>query len=306
MKRKLALSLTIPAVLVFILAFQFFPPDFRAGKEVFVVRNGFSVSELAENLGIGGFLRNPKLFRMVLKITGWDRQITPGGYLISKSMSVFSLAKSFIESPSQKWIFIPEGLRKEEVAEKLKKELEWTDQEMQGFLARAKEGYLFPDTYLFPSGWTGEEAAERLEKEFILHFKESFKEDAGIVILASLVQREAASESEMPLVAGIIKNREEKGMPLQLDATLQYVVGNEDGWWPKVRSEDKEIDSEYNTYLHKGYPPFPICSPGQAALDSALNPEKTDYLYYLHDSKGQIHCAKTYDDHLNNIKEYLW
>jgi len=306
MKKGLIFSLVILAVLLFIS--QFFPPELRSGREVFIVKNGFSVSEVSENLHMTGFLRNPKVFKAILKITGWEDQITPGGYLISKSMSVFSLAKSFIESPSQKWIYIPEGLRKEEIAEKLKMELGWPEEEKEMFLERAKEGYLFPDTYLFPADWTGKEAAERLEKEFISRFQKLGQGELSVeaVILASLVQREAANESEMPLVAGIIKNREEKGMPLQIDATLQYLMGSEEDWWPWVYPEYKEIESPYNTYMHKGYPPTPICNSGEAALKSALNPEKTDYFYYIHDNSGRIHCAKTYQEHLNNIKEYLW
>jgi len=97
------------------------------------------------------------------------------------------------------------------------------------------------------------------------------------------------------------------GMPLQIDATMQYTLGkNKDGrWWGAIDINEKQSDSPYNSYLHKGLPPTPICSPNIDYIEAALNPDETPCLFYLHDRSGQIHCAETYEGHLKNIDKYL-
>ena len=125
--------------------------------------------------------------------------------------------------------------------------------------------------------------------------------------LASVVQREAAGKEDMPLVAGILWNRLLKGMKLEVDSTVQYARGKTDKcWWAPIKPGDiTEIDSPYNTYKYKGLPPHPIDNPGIDAIEAVLNPTETDCLYYLHDNNGQIHCAKTYEEHKANIEKYL-
>ncbi|MFN4181557.1 MAG: endolytic transglycosylase MltG, partial [Candidatus Paceibacteria bacterium] len=104
----------------------------------------------------------------------------------------------------------------------------------------------------------------------------------------------------------IIWNRIWAGMKLQMDATLQYAKGSEEeGWWPRVESEDKSIESEYNTYRYKGLPPGAIANPGLEALKAAYNPAQTKCMFYIHDKKRRIHCAETYEEHKKNIEKYL-
>jgi UPF0755 protein len=122
--------------------------------------------------------------------------------------------------------------------------------------------------------------------------------------IASIIQREAGGKSDMRLISGIVWNRIFAGMKLQIDATLQYAKGTEDAWWPQVKSEDKYIESPYNTYKYASLPPAPIANPGIAAIEAAYNPQKTSCMYYLHDKKGKIHCAVTYKEHLKNIDRY--
>lgn len=109
----------------------------------------------------------------------------------------------------------------------------------------------------------------------------------------------------MPLIAGIIWNRLLKPMPLEIDATIQYVVGEQGRWWRPVTLEEYKIESPYNTYLHKGKPPAPICNPGLAAIEAVIHDQSSDYFYYLHDENRRIHCAETYKEHLENIEKYL-
>jgi UPF0755 protein len=126
-----------------------------------------------------------------------------------------------------------------------------------------------------------------------------------ILIIASLIQREAAGKKDMNLVSGVIWNRIMSDMPLAIDATLQYAKGTEENWWPQPKSEDKYIDSAYNTYQNKGLPPHPIANPGLAAIDAAMNPSDTSCLYYIHDRYRRIHCSPTYEGHKTNINLYL-
>ncbi len=125
------------------------------------------------------------------------------------------------------------------------------------------------------------------------------------VRIASIIQREAAGPQDMRLISGIIWNRMSKGMSLELDATLQYVKGTEENWWPIVKSKDKYLDSPYNTYKYKGVPPGAISNPSIEAINAVYNPQKTDCIFYLHDGNRQIHCSKSYEQHLENIKAYL-
>ncbi len=142
------------------------------------------------------------------------------------------------------------------------------------------------------------------EKTKIVKSPDDLDLDTAIRI-ASIIQREAAGPHDMRLISGIIWNRMAKGMSLELDATLQYVKGTEDNWWPSVKSKDKYLDSPYNTYKYKGVPPGAISNPSIDAINSVYNPQKTDCIFYLHARNRQIHCSKTYEQHLANIRAYL-
>jgi UPF0755 protein len=230
-------------------------------------------------------------------------------------MNAWILADTLFRFPYQRWVVIPEGLRKEEIAEIAKKELGWSEETKEEFLANAEEGYLFPDTYLIQVANfkdAGRQAAKRMKDKFNEECQEIFKEfeknnirNDTAVILASVIQREAANEEEMPLIAGIIWNRLLKPMPLEIDATIQYIVGEPSNWWRPVTPEEYKIESPYNTYLHEGKPPAPICNPGLAAIEAVVYDQPNDYFYYLHNNEGQIHLAKTYEEHQANIEQYL-
>lgn len=210
---------------------------------------------------------------------------------------------------------VPEGLRKEEIAEVLASKLNWDEKEKKAFAnSDSLEGHFFPKTYMLGKNETPEQVKEKMVAEFskatskIIKPKKKNSEqvinEKAILTIASIIQRESNGK-DMKLISGIIWNRIFKGMKLQMDATLQYAKGNEeDGWWGKVSSKDKFIESAYNTYKHAGFPPGPIANPGIAAIEAAYNPQKTDCLFYLHDRNRQVHCAKTYEEHKKNIERY--
>jgi UPF0755 protein len=133
------------------------------------------------------------------------------------------------------------------------------------------------------------------------------------IILASLVERETKTEEERPIVAGILLNRLGINMPLQIDATVQYAVASvsckakiDCEWWPTTTIEDRQINSQYNTYKYANLPPAPIANPGLSSIKAVIYPEESNYLYYLHDKKGVIHYAETLEEHNANIKKYIY
>jgi len=302
----------VAGVAFFVYQRQFAAPQKTTEEERIVINLATTESELIPKLKEQGYIRSEWAFNYVLKNKGWQDKIEPGGYIVSKGMNAWQLVDSLVNHPYQKWVVIPEGLRATEIAEKLKVGLSWDNLTEGEFLVKTNEGYLFPDTYLLDLDSSGADVAERMRSQFNEKTAGLFKEAAEknirndtLVVLASLVQREAANEEEMPIIAGVIWNRWLQDMPFQIDATIQYELGGPGNWWPVVKPDDYKIDSSYNTYIHKGRPPTPICSPGLAAIDAVINSEDSEHLYYLHDREGIIHLARTYEEHLGNIEKYL-
>jgi UPF0755 protein len=224
-----------------------------------------------------------------------------------------------LANPSIRIISVPEGLRKEEIADIMGNKLGWDENEKEDFINSPlalntvnREGYYFPKTYMILNGEAPTNVSSKMFQQFsketsgIKKQKSTnvIKQDTAIKI-ASIIQREAGGKGDMKLISGIIWNRLFNGMNLQIDATLQYAKGNEeDGWWEQVTPKDKKINSPYNTYKNAGLPPSPISNPGLAAIEAAYNPQKTSCLFYLHDKNKKIHCATTYEEHKRNIEKY--
>jgi len=307
------ITLTVIATGIFVFyQHQFSAPQKTVEEERIVINLATTEEELIPKLKEQGYIRSEWAFNYVMKNKDWQGKIEPGGYMVSKGMNAWQLADVLVNNPYQKWVVTPEGLRATQVAEKLQKELSWSNLAKGEFLVEAHEGYLFPDTYLLNLDYTGIDVAKRMKSQFDEKTVDLFKEateknirNDTLIVLASLVQREAANEEEMPMIAGVIWNRWLQDMPFQIDATIQYDLGGPGNWWPIIKPDDYKIDSPYNTYIHKGRPPTPICSPGLAAIDAVINSEDSEYLYYLHDSEGIIYLANTYEEHLENIEKYL-
>lgn len=246
------------------------------------------------------------------------------GFLMSHYHIPFSSLISFefyqnLANPSVRMIYIQEGWRKEQVAESVGNKMGWDDEEKQEFLdahialgLETSEGFYFPQNYMILKDTLPKDVSKLMINTYekktsgIKRGKNSqiLNEDTALIV-ASIIQREAAGKHDMRLISGIIWNRIFSGMKLQMDATLQYAKGDEEVWWPQVKSADKFIISPYNTYAHKTLPPTAIANPGLAALEAAYNPQKTICIFYLHDKKRKIHCAKTYEEHKKNIEKYL-
>lgn len=216
-----------------------------------------------------------------------------------------------------RYVRITAGMRKEEVAETIGRGLGWSSEQKKIFLglrlnAEPLEGYFFPGVYAFPASASPKTVKALLLERFNAEVRARYATSTANVIsmntaitIASILEREAAGRSDMRLISGIIWQRIFAGMSLDIDATLQYAKGNAtNGWWPPVEPSDKFIASPYNTYRNKGLPPTPISSPSLEAIYAALNPQKTNCLYYFHDTRRVIHCSPTYKQHLALIDRY--
>lgn len=291
-------------------------------SKIFVIGPGTPVAEIAQNLKDEDLVKNSIAFRFLVSRMGIGKEIQAGDFRLSPSMSSQEIAQELTHGAIDIWITFPEGLRIEEQAEILEKNLKSAVNDVYQFdknryIQIAQEGYMFPDTYLVPKDATAVDVATLLRNTFAGKVdasifaagrKNNFTENQ-LITLASLIEREANTSEEKPIIAGILINRLRNGIALQVDATVQYVKGysdDQDTWWPQITQADyQSVKSSYNTYQIAGLPPGPIASPGLDSIQAAANPELTDYLFYLHDQEGKIHYAETIDEHNRNIQQYL-
>jgi UPF0755 protein len=286
-------------------------------REKFVIPAGQSSGTIAARLEAGGYIQNALLFRLVVRQEGLDGKLQAGSFELSPAMSPAEIARALTQGTEDTWITIPEGLRIEEIAESLE-EYELSSYDAKDFLKAAAglEGTLFPDTYLISKESTGAQIArllnetykKKIETGLAAEFTTSDKSPREILIMASLIEREAREYEQMRHVSGILWNRIEIGMPLQVDATLQYAKGysaSQQRWWSTPLREDKQIDSPYNTYQNLGLPPGPISNPGLNAFKAALDPLPTNDIYYLHAPSGEMYYGQTLDQHNANVQRYL-
>lgn len=277
----------------------------------FTINKGEGARNIADRLKKQGLIRSSLAFFILARFTGFGNNIQAGQFILTPSMDMNSIASDLTHGTIDVRITIPEGWRNEEIALKLAQELSIPE---AAFLSVAKEGYMFPDTYLFPKDASASAVSEIMLKNFKNKTAKLAEDKTGLslndaVIIASLVEREASLKEDRPLVAGVILNRLKLGMKLDIDATIQYILGyqsKEKSWWKKeLTLEDINIDSPYNTYKNAGLPPGPIANPGLAAISAVYEAPDTDYLYYVSDSNGKIHPAKDIEEHDLNIVRYL-
>jgi UPF0755 protein len=232
-------------------------------------------------------------FRVFLKVGGLDRRLKPGFYNLRRHEWPFTLARKLAlgETDDLK-IVVPEGWRATQIAERLGADGVADAREFAALAAaRYLEGRLFPATYRFPPGYGAERVAARMSAEFDRQIAAAYAAarpapslslDQALT-LASIVEREAMLAEERPTIAAVYLNRLKRRMPLQADPTVQYVLG----YWKKgLTRDDLKTPSPYNTYLHMGLPPGPICSPGLDSFSAVLKPTQTAALYFVADMTG--------------------
>lgn len=282
-------------------------------SQIFVVPKGEDVREIANKLKTKKLIKDPIVFFLLIKKMGLDKKIEAGDFRLSPSMTAQEIAQNLTHGTIDIWITIIEGQRAEEIADTLEEKAPSYKTSWGNILA-ANEGYLFPDTYLIPKDADIDLIISLMKKNFEEKFEDIKNSNNNlstqqIVIIASMIEREAKFPKDRPLVASVILNRLELSMPLQIDATVQYSLGyqgDEKTWWKKnLTIEDLNINSSYNTYKNIGLPPSPISNPGVDSMQAVINSPKTDYLYYISDKAGLLRFVKTIEDHNLNIQKYL-
>ena len=224
-----------------------------------------------------------------------------------------------VASPLTRILVIYAGERKEEVVKNFGDILDWSRAEREEFQTIVTDttpvlidGKFYPGRYTVAKTANPEEVADLVLAKFATEIANRYDqtlEDTvplhDALVIASLLEREAYDFTDMRIISGVIWNRLFIDMPLQLDASLQYTKGsnqNEPKWWPKVKPSDKFVESPYNTYQETGLPPAPIANPSVEAVVAALNPRKTECMFYFHEDDGTFHCTNTYEEHVTLLR----
>lgn len=306
----IAFSLAVIIVAGYLIALA--PPaDFPAGSTVRVV-HGDSVSKIAQDLAESHVIAHPTLFRAMLRFAGTGGSVRSGVYLFEEPENLLAVAYRLVAGdyglPPVRMTFV-EGVTVREAALQVAGALDDVRAADFSQAAKGHEGYLFPDTYFFQQGAT----VDAIVMVMRSNFEKKIASIAGdidasgrplseIVTMASLIEKEARTTEARRMVSGILWNRIERRMPLQVDAVFGYIFERAT-YSPSFA--DLKVNSPYNTYTHIGLPPGPICNPGLDALLAAARPAKTNYLYYLTGKDGLMHYAMTYAEHQANQRKYL-
>lgn len=285
-------------------------------NKIFVVNEGDGIQIISQNLKKNGFIKNKYAFLIYSLATRQNHKLQSGTFRLSASLSAPEIIKKLSSGGvSDYWLKIIDGSRTEEIAKLFPSGLTFNSQD---FLTKykLKEGYLFPDSYLIPSYFSLDQTVDVILQNFDKKFTQA-KEgaissliDEDNIILASLLEREGRSLESKQMIAGIIINRLNLGMPLQIDATVLYVRDSQnkliDKYWQlPITKTDLQLDSPFNTYKNQGLPPRPICSPGYNSLFAAFHPTESDYIYYITGNDGKMYYAVTLEEHNSNIAKYL-
>lgn len=304
-----------------------------APDKEFTVAKGESGKMIGANLYENGLIKDRFLFKIEVWLRGSDKEFVAGDYKLPQNLSIADIVRILTTASDrgQISITIPEGLSNKEIAKI------WEEKNMgtaEDFLAKASvvdsreiipastydflalkgkgadlEGYLYPDTYYVFKDSKPEDLIKKMLdnfenkiKDVLAEVQSSGKDFHDILTLASIVEREVPKTSERPIIAGLFLKRIQIGMALQSDATVNYITGK---YRLRPTSEDLQIDSLYNTYKYRGLPPSPIGNPSISSIKAALNPEQSDYLYFLSKPGGETVFSKTLDEHNANKAKYL-
>jgi len=282
-------------------------------RVIFQVPEGSTVGSVAESLEEEGIVRSKFIVHLFDRLSSVS--VKSGDYAFYGSESardVFNRLLGAEYGDAHVRVTLPEGSTTKQMSDILASndELDSFNQNLFDIESNDLEGYLFPDTYFFLPSDTHGDIIDRMSLEFEKTM-ESFDVDwessprsyEEIVIMASLIQKEAGSSLlEKKMISGILWKRIKNGMLLQVDAPFLYLYGKSSS---QLTKSDLAVDSEYNTYKYPGLPPTPISNPGYDALDAALNPTESPYYFYLHDNNGGVHYAETHDGHVVNKQNYL-
>jgi UPF0755 protein len=275
------------------------------------VVKGDTLSSVAEKLEQAGVIPSAFMFKMEARVGGYGTEIKTGEYTFARGAESEMILEKLTAGDAAPTlaVTIPEGLSLEETAQEVAGQSGVSAAEFEeaarrtdygyGFLEdpaiKTTEGFLFPKQYEFEKGTKAPQMVTRMLEQYLMETQtldiSSARErlnlsEYELVIVASLIEKEAAGPEERPLVASVIYNRIRKDMPLQIDASVHYAL---DKQGEELSLADLKVNSPYNTYENTGLPPGPICSPSRDSLEAAMNPAETDYLYYVLKANGDEH-----------------
>ncbi|MBW6516672.1 MAG: endolytic transglycosylase MltG [Candidatus Cloacimonetes bacterium] len=289
-------------------------------KEVVVeIKIGEPAAIIADKLVNHGVIRSKWLFIAYIRLRGVEKDLSYGNYLFSGRLSTASVARKLIDGRIiLEQVTIPEGLNIRETARRLEAsgfgkaenyiELSYDPEfaeMLTGFSVQSLEGFLYPETYHFGDGVSEEYVLRRMVNEFFNktatlrlpdEFNYSFYE---LIILASIIEKEARFHDEKPLIASVFLNRLSIGKRLQADPTVAYALSKNGIQRTTIYYVDLQIDSPYNTYRRAGLPPTPICNPSVLSMQAVLDPADSEFLYFFAGKRGRHIFSKTYTEHLN-------
>lgn len=294
--------------------------------KTFVVKQGENVKQVGLDLQKEGLISSSSVFIRYAKKAKRDKQIRAGTYDLNTKMSTRDVLAVLVSGERKEaWITIPEGWKIDQIVSYLNKEKlpavgEFKDRaKVKNFSSypflsglsgnTSLEGYLFPDTYLVYADSTADEIIEKMLDNFGDKFTKNMMDKANkkgfsmheFLTLVSIVEKESAHSEDIRKIASVYYNRLREGMNLQSDATITYITGRADA---RPTVEETRIKSPYNTYLNPGLPPGPVGNPGLLAIEATLNPESTNYYFFV-SRDGRAYFAATYEEHVQNINKYL-
>ncbi len=277
---------------------------------ILTVEEGDGLIEVAENLKKDGIVRSAFWFRNIAILLGGERSVQAGDYYLAQKENILSLAKRIVTGDyniDSIKVTIPEGFTVKDISNLFDEKFTQFDKER--FTTLAREGYMFPDTYHVQVTITAEPFIQTLSENFNLKIASLNKEIEksnmpieDIIILASIIESEAKNAEDRRIIAGILFERMERSMPLQVDATLKYITGKTSA---ELTQDDLKSESLFNTYVHLGLPPSPISNPGLDSIKAVLNPEESEYLYFLTGDDGKMYYAKSFEEHKRNKEKYI-
>ena len=325
--RWLAALILVGMGSVFILAeygrTQLEPAATEPAPRLFDVHPGNTFASVARRLEDEGLIRDARLATWLARYNEMDGRLHVGQYELSPHQSTQEILEAITQGQVKTWrVTLPEGSRADEIAERLAASGLVDGEQFKAALRNPAlaeeldvpttdfEGYLYPDTYWLPQGLSPEEVVRILVGQFDRVWEAEIRtqaEETGlsrneVVTLASIVEKETAAPPERARIAAVFLNRLRKGMRLETDPTVIYGIEDFDGNLRRKHLRDKR--NPYNTYQHFGLPPGPIANPGLAALRSVVNPEETDYLYFVSRNDGTHVFSRTYGEHTKAVDEY--
>lgn len=313
---KLLITLLLAAVAVVAYLWQETKPVLLS-EQTFTIESGMSVRDIAEKAKQENMVKSELWLYGILTTLYDPTKIHAGTYIFTPEDSVFVVAEKLASREAQDELLrftLPEGITIQDMAAILDNQLPNFNKEEFLRLTNNLEGKLLPETYFVPTWYTTDDvitlltsAHDTILTELQAQYSSTTITTNEVVILASILEREANSPESMAMVAGVLYNRLEAGMPLQTDATIEYSLDTQLNELPPGQLAEylQTLDTPYNTYLTTGLPPTAIGNPGEDALRAAFNPTVSDYFYYITDMNGVFYYAETLAEHNTNVARYL-